>query len=234
MKAADVMTRRVITVHPETPVVDAVRVMLQDGLSGLPVVDQEGRLVGMVTEGDFLRRHELGTQPKRRRWIEILIGPNPLAEEYVHTHARKVGDVMRDKVVTVDPGASLDEIVAAMEHNRIKRIPVVRDGQVVGIVSRADLLRALASVSAAGELASRSVDTDRALRERILVELERQPWGREIAVSVVVWDGSVHLWGTITDERRRRALRVLAENIPGVSDVTDHLELTEPMPHYIL
>lgn len=234
MKAADVMTRRVIAVHPETPITDAIRLMLQDDVSGLPVVDRNGQLVGIVSEGDFVRRAELGTERKRRRWIEVLVGPDRLADEYLHTHAKTVGDVMSFPVVTVGPDAPLDEIVAAMECHRIKRIPVVQDGQVVGIVSRANLLRALASISSAPQVSTRSVASDTVIRDRILAALDAQPWAPARSISVVVWDGTVHLWGTITDETQRRALRVLAENVPGVSEVIDHIVVIEPMPRFIL
>ncbi len=233
MNAADVMTRRVITVRADTPVTDAVRLMLQDDVSGLPVVDREGRLVGIVTEGDFLRRAELGTTHKRRRWLEILIGAGQLADEYVHTHAKTVGDVMTSEVVTAEPDATLDEVVTAMEHHRVKRIAVVKDGRLVGIVSRADLLRALGSLAPAADAWTGAAASDTSIRNRILAELEGQIWATAAVISVVVWDGSVHLWGTITDEAQRAALRVMAENVSGVREVRDHLVLVEPMPAFI-
>lgn len=228
MNAADVMTRRVVTIHPETPVVEAVHVMLQNDMSGLPVVDKEGTLVGIVTEGDFLRRAELGTARKHRRWLELFIGPLRLADEYVHTHAKKVREVMTREVVTVGPDTPLGEIVAAMERHRVKRIPVTRDGKLVGIVSRANLLRALGSLATSPELSGHSGASDAALREQILAEFDKQAWSRAGIVEVVVWDGSAHLWGTITDDKLRAAFRVAAEGVPGVKDVTDHLVLLEP------
>lgn len=234
MKAADVMTRRVIAVHPKTLITDAVRLMLQDDISGLPVVDEAGQLVGIVSEGDFLRRAELGTDRKRPRWIEAFIGPDRLADEYTHTHAKTVADVMTFPVVTIGPDAPLDEIVATMERHRIKRIPVMQGDQVVGIVSRANLLRALASISGGAKISMQPVASDTAIRDRILAELDAESWAPATSISVVVFDGSVHLWGTITEEAQRRALRVLAENAPGVSDVTDHLVLIERMPRFIL
>ena len=233
MKAADVMTRRVLIVRPDTPVADAVRLMLQDEVSGLPVVDQGGTLAGIVTEGDFLRRAELGTERKRRRWLEVLIGPNRLADEYVHTHAKKVADVMTREVVTVGPEAELDEVVAAMERHHIKRVPVVQDGKLLGIVSRVNLLRAFGSMARPPGTSTRSVASDAAIRELVLAEIEKQPWSPGPSVSVVVWDGSVHFWGTITDATQRRALRVLAENVPGVGEVRDHLVLVETMPAFV-
>ena len=233
MEAADVMTHPIISVRPETLVADAIRLMVRHEVSGLPVLDRGGKLVGIVTEGDFLRRAELGTERKRRRWVEVLVGPSRLAEEYVQTHAGKVADVMTRDVVTVGPEVELDEIVAAMERHRIKRIPVVQDGRIVGIVSRANLLRAFGSMRPSGGITARSAAGDAAIRKRILAEIEAQSWTPGPSVSVVVWDGSVHFWGTITDAAQRRALRVLAENVPGVGEVRDHLVLVEPLPAFI-
>lgn len=233
MKVADIMTRRLITVRPETSVADAVHLMLQDEISGLPVVDRNGRLVGIVTEGDFQRRVELGTERNRRPWLAMLIDPNRLAEDYVHSHARKVGEAMTCEVVTIGPDATLDEVVATMERHRVKRLPVTQDGRLVGIVSRADLLRALGAISDGDWVSTRSVSSDTALRQRILAEIEKQPWAPATTVSVVVWDGSAHLWGTATDDKQRQALTVLAENVPGVEEVRDHLVVIEPIPAFV-
>src|SRR5439155_17984592 len=145
MKAKDVMTRPVISVEPGTSVQQAAQLMLQRRISGLPVIDKSGRLVGIVTEADFLRRAEMGTQRKRARWLEFLMGPGRLADEYVHTHGRKVEEVMTTDPATVAENSALGEVVELMEKHRIKRLPVVRGNQVVGIVSRANLLHALAS-----------------------------------------------------------------------------------------
>src|SRR5215471_18463161 len=165
MKAHDVMTWGAITVGPDEPVLKAARLMLQNRISGLPVVDKEGQLVGMVTEGDFLRRGELGTQRQRPRWLEFLLGPGPLAAEYVRSSGQKVGEIMTIEPKTVTPDTPLDEIVRLMERHRIKRLPVVQDGKLVGIVSRANLLHALASV--AHEVKAPAGD-DATIRERVL------------------------------------------------------------------
>ena len=149
-ESKDVMTANVITVAPHAPILAALQLMLQHHISGLPVVDEKRNLVGIVTEGDFLRRAETGTERQRSRWFEFLIGPGALAGDYVHTHGRRVDEVMTGDVRTVADDAPLDVIVALMEKHRIKRIPVVRGGELVGIVSRANLLHALASI--VGEL----------------------------------------------------------------------------------
>jgi CBS domain-containing protein len=223
MKAHDVMTWGTITVEPEASVVRAVRLMLQNKISGLPVVDDKGQLVGMVTEGDFLRRGELGTQRQRPRWLEFLLGPGRLAAEYVQSSGRKVVEIMTPEPKTITPETPLDEVVGLMERHRIKRLPVVQDGKLVGIVSRANLLHALASV--ADEVKAPAGD-DATIRERILAECSRQPWAPH--VNVVVRDSVVGLWGAITDERERQAFIVAAENVPGVKAVHDHLAWIEP------
>jgi CBS domain-containing protein len=220
MKAKDVMTSPVMTIEPDVDVLQAVRVMLQRRVSGLPVVDKNGRLVGIVTEGDFLRRAETGTQRRRPRWLEFLVGPGRLAEDYARAHARKVTDVMTADPVTVDEDASLDDIVKLMEKRQIKRIPVVRGSNVVGIVSRANLLHALASVAREAKPAEQN---DGAIRALLMAELNKQPWAPVALINPVVRNGVVELWGTITDERERAALVVAAENVPGVKAVRDHL-----------
>src|SRR5215475_11993856 len=148
MKAKDVMTRRVISVAPDASIREALRLMLANQISGLPVVDGSGRLVGIVTEGDFLRRSETGTERRRPRWLEFLLGPGMIASDYVRSHARRVDQVMTSDVQTVTEEAQFGDIVTLMEKHRIKRLPVVRGDEVVGIVSRANLLRGLAGIPA--------------------------------------------------------------------------------------
>jgi CBS domain-containing protein len=223
MKAHDVMTWGTITVEPDASITRAVRLMLQNKISGLPVVDANGQLVGMVTEGDFLRRGELGTTRQRPRWLEFLLGPGKLATEYVQTSGQKVAQVMTPEPKTITPETPLDEVVRLMERHRIKRLPVVQDGKLVGIVSRANLLHALASV--AREVKAPAGD-DATIRERIMAECAKQPWAPH--VNVVVRDGVVELWGVITDERERQAFTVVSENVPGVKAVRDHLAWIEP------
>lgn len=223
MQIYQVMTRKVITVNPETPIAEAVRLMLRHRISGLPVLAADGELVGVVTEGDFLRRAETGTQRRHRRWLEFLLGPGRLAGEYVESHGRKVGEVMSREIVGASEEMPLEKAVELMEHHGIKRLPVLRDGRLVGIVTRANLLRALASVlSHPGPVPP----GDSAIRERLLAIIEQQPWAPSLDVQVRA--GVVELWGVIFDERERKALRVAAENIPGVRAVRDHLVWMEP------
>jgi len=220
MNVKEVMTSPVISVPSDGSISQAIELMLQRRISGLPVVDQGGRLVGIVTEGDFLRRAETGTQRQRPRWLEFLIGPGRLADEYTRTHGRRVHDVMTADPVTVSEETPIEEVVQIMEKHRIKRLPVVRGDNLVGIVSRANLLHALAGVARDIKPAATS---DQAMREALLAELARQTWAPAALINVIVKDGIVELWGTITDERERQAVAVAAENVPGVKGVRDHL-----------
>jgi CBS domain-containing protein len=231
MRVRDIMSTRVISIAPDANVLEAIRLMLQNHISGLPVIDRSGALVGVVTEGDFLRRTETGTEHKRPRWLEFLMGPRRLADEYVHTHARRIEEVMTRTPVTITEDAALNEAVRVMERRRIKRLPVTRGGQVVGIVSRANLLHALASLGAA---ASPPAKTDVAIREQLLAEFDRQTWVPVALIDVVVKDGVVELWGTITEDAQREALKVCAENIPGVKSVVSHLTWIEPMSGMVI
>ena len=225
MQAKDVMTQPVIAIAPETSIWEAVRLMLQRKISGLPVVDKSGHLAGIVTEGDFLRRIETGTLRRRPRWIEFLVGPGRLAQEYVHASGRKVDEVMTIEVHSVAEDAPLDEVVTLMERHRIKRVPVLRGQQMVGIVTRANLVRALARV--AKQLPSASTD-DATICRRLLSHLDQQKWAPTGSIGIAVTDGIVTLSGTITDERERQALCVAAENTPGVKKVEDQLAWLVP------
>ncbi|MFZ2066056.1 MAG: CBS domain-containing protein [Xanthobacteraceae bacterium] len=224
MQVRDVMTRNVISVKADESILSAARLMLQNRISGLPVLDASGALVGVVTEGDFLRRGELGTTKRRPRWVEFLLGPGKLAEEYVHQSGRKVFDVMTRDPRTVSENDTLETVVAQMERHRVKRLPVVRQGKLVGIISRANLLHALASLARETPASSGG---DAAIRDRILEALAKQHWA--LAVNVVVKNGIAELWGTIMDERERQACIVAVENVPGIKQVHDHLVWVEPM-----
>jgi CBS domain-containing protein len=226
MKVKDVMTSPVLSVEPDKSIWEAVRIMLQHRISGLPVIDKEGRLVGMVSEGDFLRRAETGTQLKRPNWLEFLLGPGRLADEYTRSHGRKIQDIMTPDPVFVTEETSLDEVVRTMEKRRIKRLPVVRGNEVVGIVSRANLIHALAGI--ARELMPITA-SDEAIRARLLTELAKEPWAPVALIDVIVRNGVVELWGTITEERQRQALIAAAENVPGVKAVHDHLGWVDVM-----
>jgi CBS domain-containing protein len=224
MRAKDVMTVKVICIGAEEPVLKAARLMLQNRISGLPVVDKDGELVGIVTEGDFLRRSELGTQRRRPKWLEFILGPGKLAEEFTHSSGRKVEEIMTPDPKTVLEDDTLEAVVDTMERHHVKRLPVTRGGRMVGIVSRANLMHALASLT-------RDVPApatgDTAIRDQILSAIGKQDWAPRI--NVIVNGGVAELHGVITDDRERAGLIVAAENVPGVKRVHDHLVWVEPM-----
>jgi CBS domain-containing protein len=231
VNAADVMTRSILSVTPDAPLVEAIRLMLDNHVSGLPVIDETGQLVGILTEGDLLRRGETGTERQRPRWLEILVGPGRLASEYVRTHGRKIDDLMTREPISVAPEAPLDEIVKLMERHRIKRVPVIEGDKLVGIVSRADLLRALARRL---DEQTAGVVGDDEIRERILAMLAKASWVPRDGIEITVENGVVNLNGVILDENEREALRVAAENVPGVRAVEDHLVWVEPISGTII
>ena len=225
MEAADVMAREIVTVGPETPLTDAIRLMLEHRVSGLPVVDGTGQLVGLLTEGDLLHRAETGTDAVRLGWLQALLARGWMAEHYAHTHGRKVQDAMTRDVLTVGEASPLDDVIRIMESRHVRRVPVVEGGRLVGIVSRSDLVRAL------GALLERPAGPDKddgAIREAILAEMARHRWAPGQNVSVAVRGGVVEFTGMIFDERMRGALRVIAEAVPGVKAVRDELELVDP------
>src|SRR5947207_1898114 len=226
MRAMDVMTTNVITVSADTSVQEVAKILSERGISGVPVVDAQNRLVGIVSEGDLLHRVEMGTDRKtgRRRswWLDTVGSDEELARAYVKSHGRTARDVMTREVTSVSETAELAEIANLLETKRIKRVPVVRDGKLVGIVSRANLVRALAA--AGSRLNADTATDDRTIRQKLLEELQGQEWVRTWAADIIVRDGVVHIW--VSDDRpeeERQALRVAAENIPGVRGVEEHI-----------
>jgi CBS domain-containing protein len=229
MQASDIMTHPVVTVQPGTPLEDVIRLMLAHRISGLPVVEHD-TLVGIVSEGDLLRRPETGTERRRRHWLHLLGGGEAEAAEYVRTHGMTAGEVMTTDVVSVSETTSVEELAAVLESRGIKRVPVLRDGRLVGIVSRADLLRSLGS-----RLGAAPQESDRAIRAALLAELSQNPsWAPQPAeVTVLVQDGVVHLWGYVRSDAQRQAMVVAAERVAGVRHVVDHMsKWVEPDPLY--
>ena len=219
MRAHQIMTRPVITVTPETTVVEAANTMLQRHVSGLPVIDPAGKLVGILSEGDFIRRSEIGTQRKRGRFLKFILGPGQTAADFIHEHGRKVAEIMTKTPLTITEDTELEKIVQLMEKNHVKRLPVTRGDQIVGIVSRANLLQAVASL--ARQIPDPTADDDH-IRNRVIDAIAKNDWC-PFGLSVIVRDGIVHLSGVITEERSRQAAIVAAENVTGVSKVHDHL-----------
>jgi CBS domain-containing protein len=225
MKAKDVMTHRVVSISEKATVLDAAQLMMKRRISGLPVVDANGNLVGMITEGDLLRRTELATEKTRNAFLRFLLHPGRVAEEYTHSHGRFIGEVMTPDPVSVSEDTSLDQVVTLLEKKRIRRVPVLRDGQLVGIVTRANLIKAFVKNA---QYPSSVNATDSGIRSAIVAEMDKNAWAPTAAIDVSVAAGVVTLSGTIFDERDRGALKVLAENVPGVREVHDDLIWVEP------
>jgi len=224
MLARDVMTTPVISVTPATRTRDAVELMLAHHLSGLPVLDENGKLVGILSEGDLIRRSELGTEKHRSRFIAFILGPGRAAHDYTKSHSRFVRGVMTQEVIAVAEETPIEEIVGLMEKHGIKRMPVMRASDIIGMVSRSDLLRALVAASRKRE----ETMNDAAIKARILDEIAKEEWAPQNSVAVGVKDGAVVLTGTIFDARQRLALKVVVENTPGVKTVQDRLVWIEP------
>lgn len=224
MKASDVMTPNVVSVGMDTPVPDIATVMLERRISAVAVVDGEGRAVGVVSEGDLIRRPELETDKPRSRWLRFLLSPDDEARDFVKTHGLRARDVMSRPALGVAPDTSLAEIVGLMGKQRVKRVLVIDGGRLAGIVTRTDLLRALHAREA---LPTAVVPPDdRALRETILQALAAEDWADNAILNVQVAGGQVELWGAVDSEEQRRAIRVAVEGIPGVRSVTEHLVRT--------
>jgi CBS domain-containing protein len=225
VRAHQIMTKPVISVTPETTILEAANILLQRHISGLPVITKAGKLVGIVSESDFIRRGEIGTQKKRSPWLRFILGSGREADDFVRENGRKVSEVMTERLITVNEETPLEEIVRLMEKNGIKRLPVVEADKVVGIVSRTNLLQAVASLSR--EIPDPTADDDH-IRDRIIATIDKADW-RPVGLNVVVHDGIVHLSGVITEERSRQAAIVVAENTAGVKKVHDHLCWVETM-----
>jgi len=231
----DVMTTNVITVEPDTSVQQLATLLSERGISGVPVVDRDNRLLGVVTEGDLLHRAETGTerriQRRRSRWLDTIGADQEAARDYVKAHGRIVREIMTREVISVSDTTELADIATLLETKRIKRVPVLRDGKLVGIVSRANLVRALAMTKSEAAVVADS--DDRTIRQRLITELTRQEWVHMWTADIIVRDRVVHLW--FSDDRseaERQAVRVAAENIPGVRQVEEHIVPAPALPAF--
>ena len=235
MRAMDVMTTNVITVEPDTSVQQLATLLSERGISGVPVVDRDNRLLGVVTEGDLLHRAETGTerriQRRRSRWLDTIGADQEAARDYVKAHGRIVREIMTREVISVSDTTELADIATLLETKRIKRVPVLRDGKLVGIVSRANLVRALAMTKSEAAVVADS--DDRTIRQRLITELTGQEWVHMWAADIIVRDRVVHLWfSDDRSEEERQAVRVAAENIPGVRQVEEHIVPAPALPAF--
>ncbi len=224
MNVAALMSTNIVSVLPSTTLVDAVRVMIASHVSGLPVVETDGTLVGMITEGDLLRRTELDCEGKQPSWLKAFLMPSAVAADYVATHGRRVSEVMTAHPISVTAATELAEASRIMLHKHVKRLPVLENGQLVGIISRADILRALAR-----KLVETPEDrSDEEIGAYIKNELAQAKWAPKSSIKVQVKEKIVDLEGTIFSDEERQAVIVIAENAPGVKEVQDHLIFVDP------
>ena len=226
MLARDVMTAAVVTVTSDARVEDIAKLLLDKHISAVPVVDSADRLVGMVSEGDLMRRRENETERHRSWWLNLLVGPADQARDYVKVHGHTAEDVMTRDVVTVGEDTPVGEIAEILEKRRIKRVPVVREGKVVGIVSRANLLHGLAAHKDQISVAPSS--DDRTIRKQVMELVAREGWITHGSLNVLVTDGAVELWGWVDSEEERKALKIAVAEIPGVRSLEDHLGSVPP------
>jgi CBS domain-containing protein len=220
MNAADVMVRDVITIGPDASVAEAAKLMAENDVSALPVVDDRKQLIGIISEADLMRRAEIGTEIRHPWWIEAMIPATTLATEFTKSHGKRVEELMSPDVITATENTPLTEIATILERHRIKRVPVTRGSELVGIVSRANLVQALASAALAP---TNGVDKDRTTRQELLSRLVEQSWTGFGDRNIIVIDGKVHLWGLIRSPAERKALIAIAEGVPGVTDVVDEM-----------
>ncbi len=225
MLAKDIMTTDVITIAPSLGVEQIAQLLLSCNISGVPVVDAEGALVGLVSEGDLIRR-EGDAGHHRSWWLDLFAGPEEQARDYIKVHGRRAEEVMTREVVTVTEETPVGEIARLLEKRRIKRVPVVRDGRIVGIVSRANLLHGLATHK--DRLGITPSSDERTIREEVLALVKREGWITHGSLNVMVADGVVELWGWVDSEAERKALRIAVEEIAGVRAVNDHLGSLPP------
>ena len=230
MRARDVMTTKVVSVRPDAPVEEIARKLLEHRISAVPVIDANGAVVGIVSEGDLMRRPESETERHSSWWLAMLSAPEEQAAAYVKGHGRHAKDVMTRSVVTVDEDTTLEEVADILERRQIKRVPVLRDGKVAGIVSRANLLHGLVTAKATQPAAA----DDETIRTAILEALEREAGVRDQFINVTVSGGTVHLWGALQSEQEKSATRLVAENTEGVREIEDHLGVIPPQVRSVL
>jgi CBS domain-containing protein len=227
MHAHELMSRHVVTIGADAPLIDAIKTMLSHHISGLPVIDSDDKLIGILSEGDFIRRIEIGTEKRRGRWLSLLAASDQVALDFARQHGRKVRQIMTPNPITIGEDTSVEQIVRLMESRNVKRFPVVRGDEIVGMVTRADFLTAIAN-SWLGDHGSSGVDDG--IRTSVIAALSQPVW-RPCALKVSVYDGIVTLRGIVRSDNSRKAAIIATENVPGVKRVDDQLaKVTYPPP----
>jgi CBS-domain-containing membrane protein len=221
MKVRDVMTPNVVSVTADTAVPEIATLMLERRISAVPVIDAKAQVVGVISEGDLIRRPELGTDKPRSRWLRFFMSDDDRAHDFVKTHGLHARDVMSRPVISVTPEATLTDVVNLMTTRRIKRVMVLEHGKLVGVVTRSDLLRTLHAREA---LPTEGVPQDDAsVRARILKTIDEQGWAASAIINVQVTDGTAYLWGVVDSDEQRKAIMIAVEGVPGVRAIEDHL-----------
>ena len=226
MRARDIMTSKVVTIGPDADIATIAQLLIDKNISGVPVVDAAGKLAGMVSEGDLLKQAGLAGESRRSWWLRLVSTPEQDAKDFDKAHGHTAADIMTTDVVTIAENTVTTTIARLLEENRIKRVPVMRDGELVGIVSRGNLLQALAGHRDDGPAAPTA--DDRTIREAVYEALQGKGWASHAATNVIVTDGVVELWGWVETEAERRAMMVAAEDVSGVQKVIDHLGTVPP------
>lgn len=222
MKAHEIMTRDLITVKPDTPVREIAALMAEKHISGVPVVADDGQVIGVVSQGDLLHREEIGTERRPKSWLRVFADPDQMAREYVRTHGLRAHDIMSRHVVSVSADADLQHVADTMDKHRFKRVPVVDKGKLVGLITRGDIVRTLNKMQASAK--AMSLDNT-ALEKALLQKMRNQPWLDGTYINLTVKDGAIELWGFIKSEDQRNALKVLIEETAGSRKVDDHLKV---------
>ncbi|MCG8355548.1 MAG: CBS domain-containing protein [Kiloniellales bacterium] len=226
MLARDIMTTKVVTVTPDTRVEDIARLLLDRGISAVPVLEADGSIVGVVSEGDLMRRPEAETERRPSWWLNLVTGPEERARDYIKAHGHTAADVMSRNVVSVAEDTPVGEIARILEKKRIKRVPVMRDGKLIGLVSRANLLHGLATHR--NRISVTTSPDDRTIREQILALAAKQGWVSYGSLNVLVNDGVAELWGWVDSDEERKALLLAVQEVEGVRAIEDHLGSVAP------
>jgi CBS domain-containing protein len=221
MQAREVMTPDPVTVGPDTTVGEIAAILVRHRISAVPVVSGT-QLLGIVSQTDLAHRSETGTEKRRKWWLELLADPDVQARQFIKSHGLRAKDIMTRFVVSVPEDASLAEVADILDSHRIRQVPVMSDGRLTGMISRADLVRKLAEVKVAAPAAR---PDNGALQKAIWARIQAEPWLKTAFVNLAVKDGVVELWGAVDSNEQRRALRVLVEGVDGVKRVDDHVGL---------
>jgi CBS domain-containing protein len=220
LKAAQIMTRNVRTVTPDTPARAVARLLMDNAISAVPVVDPSGIPLGVVSEADFVRRPELATTKRRSWWLAYVADPQGGAEDFIRSHGQSAAEIMHRGVVAVGPDAELAKIADLLERRKVKRVFVIDGNAIAGVITRSDFVRAVARTQAPATAGGRS---DAQIREDIERRMADEPWAPRALVTVMVENGNVSLLGMVTSEAERSALCLLAREVDGVAEVADHL-----------